>query len=170
MVHRDLCFSCWEEYSRGFVVAGSSLLCLVLLPKITFGISWKGRYTLIPKCSLATPWAIALQAPLWDSPGKNTGVGCHALLEDWKGIFPTQGLNLHLLCLLHWQVDSFHLALQRSVCSSCLPSHHCISSLQRTCSRAELMCFEQDWVRRSKMLWISPLSQRQKREKEKNGH
>ena len=26
-----------------------------------------------------------------DSPGKNTGVGCHALLQ---GIFPTQGLNL----------------------------------------------------------------------------
>ena len=24
----------------------------------------------------------------WDSPGKNTGVGCHALLY---GIFPTQG-------------------------------------------------------------------------------
>ena len=26
----------------------------------------------------------------WDSPGKNTGVGYHALLQ---GIFPTQGLN-----------------------------------------------------------------------------
>ena len=26
----------------------------------------------------------------WDSPGKNTGVGCHALL---RGIFPTQGSN-----------------------------------------------------------------------------
>ena len=26
----------------------------------------------------------------WDSPGKNTGVGCHALLQ---GIFPTQGPN-----------------------------------------------------------------------------
>ena len=25
-----------------------------------------------------------------DSPGKNTGVGCHAFLQ---GIFPTQGLN-----------------------------------------------------------------------------
>jgi len=25
-----------------------------------------------------------------DSPGKNTGMGCHALLQ---GIFPTQGLN-----------------------------------------------------------------------------
>ena len=36
----------------------------------------------------------------WNSPGKNTGVGCCALL---RGIFPTQGLTL---CLLHWQVDS----------------------------------------------------------------
>ena len=26
----------------------------------------------------------------WDSPGKNTGVGCHFLLQ---GIFPIQGLN-----------------------------------------------------------------------------
>ena len=30
----------------------------------------------------------------WDFPGKNTGVGCHFLL--W-GIFPTQGLNPHLV-------------------------------------------------------------------------
>ena len=29
-----------------------------------------------------------------DSPGKNTGVSCHALLQ---GIFPTQGSNLRLL-------------------------------------------------------------------------
>ena len=28
----------------------------------------------------------------WDSPGKNTGVGSHALLQ---GIFQTQGLNPH---------------------------------------------------------------------------
>ena len=33
-----------------------------------------------------------------DSPAKNTGVGCHALLQ---GIFPAQGSNLHLLHLLH---------------------------------------------------------------------
>ena len=32
----------------------------------------------------------------WDSPGKNTGVGCHALFQ---GIFPTQGLNPRLLRL-----------------------------------------------------------------------
>ena len=30
----------------------------------------------------------------WDSPGKNTGVGFHALLQ---GIFLTQGSNLCLL-------------------------------------------------------------------------
>ena len=33
-----------------------------------------------------------------DSPGKKTGVGCHALLQ---GIFLTQGLNPCLLCRLH---------------------------------------------------------------------
>ena len=38
------------------------------------------------------------------SPGKNTGVGCHALLQ---GIFLTQGSNPHLL---HWQVDSLPLS------------------------------------------------------------
>ena len=43
----------------------------------------------------------------WDSPSKNTGVGCHFLLQ---GIFPTQGLNLCFLSLLHWQVSSLPLA------------------------------------------------------------
>ena len=39
----------------------------------------------------------------WNAPGKNTGVGYHFLSQ---GIFLTQGLNLHLFHLLHWQVDS----------------------------------------------------------------
>ena len=42
----------------------------------------------------------------WNFPGKDTGVGCHALLQ---GIFLTQGLNPCLLCLLHWQVGSLPL-------------------------------------------------------------
>ena len=49
-----------------------------------------------------TSWTVAQQAP-WDSPGKNTGVGGHFLLQ---GIFLTQGLNPRLLHLLHWQEDS----------------------------------------------------------------
>ena len=48
-------------------------------------------------------------------PGKNTGTGCHFLLQ---GIFPTQGLNPRLLHLLHWQADS-------------LPLHHLGSPLER---------------------------------------
>ena len=43
----------------------------------------------------------------WDSPGKNTGVGCHALFQ---GIFPIQGSNPCLLCLLLWQAGSLPLA------------------------------------------------------------
>ena len=43
----------------------------------------------------------------WDYPGKNTAVGCRFLLQ---GIFPTQGLNLRLLHLLHWHAGSLPLA------------------------------------------------------------
>ena len=48
----------------------------------------------------------------WGSPGKNTGVGCHALLQ---GIFPTQGRDSSLLPL---QVDSLPLSQWGS------PEHH----------------------------------------------
>ena len=44
-----------------------------------------------------------------DSPG-NTGVSTHPLLQ---GIFPTQGSNQHLLCLLHCQVGSLPLESPR---------------------------------------------------------
>ena len=58
-----------------------------------------------------TLWFYALQPTrllcAWDSPGKNTGVGCHARLQ---GVFPTQGANPCLLRLLHWQVCSLPLA------------------------------------------------------------
>ena len=45
--------------------------------------------------TLCDPSACSLQAPLSvEFPGKNSGVGCHFLLQ---GIFSTQGLNLCLL-------------------------------------------------------------------------
>ena len=52
------------------------------------------------------PMASRLFCP-WDSPGRNTWVGCLTLLQ---GISPTQGLNQSLLSLLHWQVSSLPLA------------------------------------------------------------
>ena len=45
-----------------------------------------------------------------NSPGKNTGVGSHFLLQ---GILPTQGSNP---CLLYWQADSLPLHHQGSLC------------------------------------------------------
>ena len=45
----------------------------------------------------------------WAYPGKNTEVGCHFLLQ---GIFLTQGSNLRLLHLLHWQADSLPVSHQ----------------------------------------------------------
>ena len=53
-----------------------------------------------------------------DSPGENTGVGCHFL----QGIFPTHGSSLHLLCLLHWQVILYHWChLGSPICYGALP-------------------------------------------------
>ena len=54
--------------------------------------------------TLATPWIIAHQAPSIGFPDKNTGVGCHFLLQ---GILLTQGSNLGLL---HCRQILYHLS------------------------------------------------------------
>ena len=53
-----------------------------------------------------TPGAVIHQA-LRNSPGKNAGMGYHALLQ---GIFPTQRSKPCLLCILHCQAGSLPLA------------------------------------------------------------
>ena len=59
-----------------------------------------------------------------DSPGKNTGVGCHALLQE---IFPTQGSNPDVLQCIYiikeWKVGSqkiLRLGMRMSVSISLL--------------------------------------------------
>ena len=47
-------------------------------------------------------WPTRLLCP-WDSPGKNAGMSCYALLQ---GIYPTQRSNLHLPVSLALQADS----------------------------------------------------------------
>jgi len=56
---------------------------------------------------------------LKNSPGKNTGVACRALLQ---GIFLTKGLNPHLFYLQHWEVRSLPLVPpgKPSLCSCAL--------------------------------------------------
>ena len=85
----------------------------------------------------------------WDSPGKNTGVGCHFLLQ---GIFPTQGSNP---CLLLWQVDFFttkppagcqtdHLA---AVACPLAPSKRSLTaqfSVWHTVDKSIISCYDAD--------------------------
>ena len=53
---------------------------------------------------------------LWDSPGKNPGVGCHSLLQ---GIFPTQGSNPRLVhcrwIIYFWSIRKAQLRLHEVV-------------------------------------------------------
>ena len=76
----------------------------------------KLKYPAVHACSqfshvrlCATPWTVAHQAPV------SMGFSRQRILE-WvampfsRGIFQTQGLNLHLLHLLLWQVGSLLLA------------------------------------------------------------
>ena len=57
----------------------------------------------------ATPWTVIYQAlHPWDFPGKNTGVGCHFLLQE---IFPNQGLNPSLA---HFRQTLYRLSQQVS--------------------------------------------------------
>ena len=82
-----------------------------------------------------------------DSPGKNTGVGCHALLQ---GIFPTQGLNPGLLCLLHRHMDSLplvppgkHPAPKERPYTS---SEMCIKQYQLDEIYSHMLTFQKSWV------------------------
>ena len=87
--------------------------------------------------TLCDPLDSTRQVPLFFPPGKNTGAGCHFLLQ---GSFPTQASNLSVL---HWQVDSLprrHLwearctdinwsssGLTVCVCERC--THSCLSAV-----------------------------------------
>ena len=55
-----------------------------------------------------TPWTVAHQVPL--SVGFPKQINWSGLYFLLQGIFPTQGSNLHLLSLLHWQADSLLLS------------------------------------------------------------
>ena len=66
-------------------------------------LNWTEKVKIIQLClTLATPQTV------WNSPGKNTGVGSHFLLQ---GIFPTQGSNPGLL---HCKQILYHLSHQGS--------------------------------------------------------
>ena len=117
----NVCFGTQEEGHRALIPGG-------LMPKPLLFLLHPGRACVSSHIRhFVTPWTEAHQAllPMEFSRHRNTGVGCHFLLQ---GIFPTQGSNPCLLSLLHWQVDSLSLAPPRkppapstgSIHSSCI--------------------------------------------------
>ena len=89
---------------------------------------------LLPSCPTLWPCGLKLTSLLCprDSPHKNTGGSSQAFFQ---GIFPIQGSNQHLLCLLHWHVGSLPLA---PLGSHQIPTvkhkfNHCIRCLIFTC-------------------------------------
>ena len=84
------------EENRRTIIGNFWRICCYLVAKLSWTLLW-----------LHGLYLARLLGP-WDFLGKNTGVGCHFLLQ---GIFLTQGLNSHLL---HWQAESLPLCHLRS--------------------------------------------------------
>ena len=84
---------------------------LVSLPVMevrgVYSFTWKWKWSRSVMSDSLQPTGYRLLWP-WDFPGKNTGVGCHFLLQE---IFPTQELNLGLL---HCRQTLYHLSHQGS--------------------------------------------------------
>ena len=99
-----ICFRCVQHFGTPWTVAHQAPL------STTFSRQeyWSGGDGLVAKSclTLVIQWTIAFQAPLsmGFSRQEYWELGGCCFLP--KGIFPTQGSNLCLLYLLHWQVDS----------------------------------------------------------------
>ena len=115
LLFRKNCLEHSSVFSQRKEVGGNSVFLLARLEVTHWQCSprYKGRsenvICLVVSNSL---WPYGLQPTRllcpWDSPGKNTGVGCHSLLQ---GIIPTQGSNLDLP---HWRLILYHLSHQES--------------------------------------------------------
>ena len=104
---------------RGFMFFWSQLVCQILVLQIYAPVF--ASVCLVAQSCLTLRvyglWPAKLLCP-WDFPSKNTGVDCHFFSQD---IFPTKGLNPHLLSLRQWQEDSlplYHLGSPGGVCMS----------------------------------------------------
>ena len=86
-------------------------------------------------------WPAGLLCP-WDSPGKNTGVGCHSLLQR---IFPTQGSNPGLL---HCRQILYRLSYgATAIILGLVAPHKRITVLEgsRFCLREVILCWRRHY-------------------------
>ena len=101
------------SHTTGFTIAFPH----ALIQYLDFGNNLSTCLVLSHVQLFVTPRTATCQAPL--SMGfsrQDYWSGCHFLLQ---GIFPTQGSNLHLLCLLHSRRIFYPLSRQGSPTSTC---------------------------------------------------
>ena len=101
--------------------------------------------------TLCNTCSVTCQAPLpWDFPAKNTGMGCHFLLQ---GIFWTQGSNQGLLSLRHWQTGSLPLSRSESPLDCVFVKTHRTEHLQRTHFTVHKLYFNKLNLKEKKCSW-----------------
>ena len=83
---------------------------VTITPSLCVRVCMLNRFSCVWVC--VTLWIVACQALCpWDSPGKNTGVDCHALLQ---GLLSTQESNSRLLWLLCRRQILYHWATRKA--------------------------------------------------------
>ena len=100
--HRAKSWAASLEFMMGFILPGFGSASVLLLPIKRF-ILW-GPYFL-PSEALS-PGNIMIIKVIYYCTIKTTHLHIPLPLMKGQGIFPTHVSNLHLLCLLHWQMDS----------------------------------------------------------------
>ena len=100
--------SCIQQVPDIFWILSQLLLEIskAIFGTLTFWISSVLHLVFATLCNLLGLEPTRLHC-LWDFSGRNTGVGCHFLLQ---GIFLTQGSNPQPLCLLHCRQILYQLS------------------------------------------------------------
>ena len=110
---------CHSVFDSQILISSCCLPGTVLFPGVVQSLS---RVRLF-----ATPWTVAHQAPLsWDSPGNNTGVGCHFLLQ----LFPVGNTKVSVVgpeLERKGEVSTVHGALSLIYLAPCSGPFHDIS-------------------------------------------
>ena len=98
---------------------GRGIRIIIILPETLWGNFWLSRFHMCVYMRACVHMGVCVHthSVAQSCLSLCKVMGCQAPLsmefsrqEHWSGLpFPTQGLNLHLLCLLLWQVDSLSL-------------------------------------------------------------
>ena len=95
-------------------------VCLYIMSRILSGVYMCVSRSVVSDCLQSHRLQPTRLLCPWNSPGKNTGAGCHSLLQ---GIFPTQGSNPDLLNCAQILYHLSHLGSLERPCRVCLRSH-----------------------------------------------